>query len=225
MSGPATICLKRKAGEDPPEHLLVQKRQISEVVGEEIRYTLKRKETELLFQNLAPSEPASTATSRPSSREERRTFHLTRTLTPSGVQKRKDGKRKREEVLTVEERRVASKFASPSTSSKHTAAGNDDMEDVKPLKRPGKGSATRRPAPPVPIDSDDDDDDDQKTKQRQEQRRMESLADNLHAFALAELANAPKPKLTAVPKLSAARSRQIHQQRTAASPTPPRPRT
>ncbi|KAF2766080.1 hypothetical protein EJ03DRAFT_318383 [Teratosphaeria nubilosa] len=48
MSGPATICLKRKAGEDPPEHLLVQKRQISEVVGEEIRYTLKRKEKELL---------------------------------------------------------------------------------------------------------------------------------------------------------------------------------
>jgi hypothetical protein len=217
MSNPSTIRLKRKATDAPPDTLVV-KRAISNQLADDIRY--QRRKTEdvqydappqpppALFQDLKEEgtpDKQSPGSSRRSSTEARRTFHLSRgAFVPAGVKKRK------RDVPTIEEQRRVSgahRLAQGKVGGDETHVEHDG--GARPQKRPGKGAAVRSTntaaQTPVPAPASP------------EKRRLGGLADELHQFALDELARTPKPKLTAAPRLSATRSRDLHRRRTAAA--------
>ncbi|KAM3416765.1 hypothetical protein BST61_g8357 [Cercospora zeina] len=159
--------------------------------------------------------------------KERRTFHLKRVGTPEPKIGKRKGKAGRERgIATFLEKRAkrdmnrsdskaVAEFAGRQRSASVLSTQGASAEPIdRPLKRPGKRAAIRTNGNAASSSSN---------AAGKTDAEMQSMADTLHQFAVHEAsrANGPvtspapaKPKITAMPKLSAQRSRAIHQQRT-----------
>ncbi|RMX90523.1 hypothetical protein D0869_00013 [Hortaea werneckii] len=219
MQGPNEVRLKRKRNEQAPETLIVEpqhKRTFTDA-AQNLRYRRQEVQdqrevaaTEAFSgesvakrQSAIQQDPPPTGGSRPSSKSGRRVFHLTQ---PAGIRKPTRSSRD-QDVATFMEQRPVKRAARPSAIKTGHASGST-ASPSQPLKRPGT-TAVPQPVRPTrnSVTSGD----------ARQQKHLESLANDLHQFALDEMAASQKPKVTAVPKLSAARSREIHRQRTSAS--------
>jgi len=219
MQGPEQLRLKRKRNEPAPDTLIVEphhKRAFTDNARTQLQYVRQQDagfkhvlDAEAAFskENLqqkqrTPERQSSKVPSRPGSKDGKRTFHLTHARASEGIKKHK--KSKEHTIATFVEKRIGTDPARKARSGRDAAAV--PPPESQPFKRPGTASAVSgkgcKPPEPSPKDA-------------QQRKHMESLANDLHRFALDELANAPKPKLAAVPKLSAARSRDLHRQRAA----------
>ncbi|KAK5128028.1 hypothetical protein LTR85_005145 [Meristemomyces frigidus] len=223
MLGPNEVRVKRKRDEPAPDTLIVEpqhKRAFTDGAAAQLQYVRQQdvefntesaarsafsKEHMQRKQQALESQPKDDAQLR--SKAGRRTFHLTRARAPDGVKKSK--KSKDGPVATFVEKPTELEPAATGHAPRlvQDAAAAPSTES-RPLKRPGRGATAAnlarrtlpKQAPPEGVPPHE---------------HIDSLANDLHQFALDELANAPKPRVTAVPKLSAARSRDIHRQRSA----------
>jgi hypothetical protein len=83
-----------------------------------------------------------------------------------------------------------------------------------PPKRPGRGSALRPQAnKPDPVKAENE------NIVARQQRELAALAQEMHQFALDELAKTPKPQIKTKPKLTPSRSRALHEKQAPASPS------
>ncbi|KAI5361990.1 Putative RNA polymerase II nuclear localization protein Iwr1 [Septoria linicola] len=156
--------------------------------------------------------------------KERRTFHLKRVGTPEPkIGKRKGKSGKERGIATFSEKRVkrdmtrtdskaVAEFAGRQRSASVLSTQEASAEPLdRPLKRPGKGSAVKTNGS-APSSSG-----------TENNSQVQAVANSLHQFAVneasreASASTRTKPKVTAMPKLSAQRSRAIHQQRVAQS--------
>jgi hypothetical protein len=148
--------------------------------------------------------------------EARRTFHLKQpSLLPPSAEGSKSKKRKQNEASlpTVFEKRQR-KFDDDAPTHHFNDEEPQAPTPSAPPKRPGRGSAikptAKKPAPTKP--------DDENVAHRQ-QREVQALAQEMHQFALEELAKTPKPQIKTKPKLPPSRSRALHEkQQSLASP-------
>ncbi|KAF2215243.1 hypothetical protein CERZMDRAFT_94657 [Cercospora zeae-maydis SCOH1-5] len=165
--------------------------------------------------------------------KERRTFHLKRVGTPEPKIGKRKGKTGRERgIATFLEKRAkrdmnrsdskaVAEFAGRQRSASVLSTQGPSAEPLdRPLKRPGKGAAIKTNGNAASSSSN---------AGGKTDAEMQSMADTLHQFAVHEASRAngavtspapAKPKVTAMPKLSAQRSRAIHQQRVAQSSAP-----
>ncbi|RMY75916.1 hypothetical protein D0863_02290 [Hortaea werneckii] len=221
MQGPSEVRLKRKRNEQAPETLIVEpqhKRTFTDA-AQNLRYRRQevKDEREVAAteafsgesvarkQHALERDATSTGSSRPSSKSGRRVFHLTQ---PAGVRKPSRSSRN-QDVATFMEQRPPRHAARPPTLK--TGQTSEPTSHSQPLKRPSTAAVPQPARPTRDIVA---------TGDAQQQRHLEGLANELHQFALDEVAASQKPKVTAVPKLSAARSREIHRQRTTAPVAP-----
>ncbi|TKA82633.1 hypothetical protein B0A55_00753 [Friedmanniomyces simplex] len=124
----------------------------------------------------------------------RRVFRLRRP--DGGVGAEREGRR---EVGSAERGGVATFVEARGDQGSREATGAQTSVSTDPatlapgrqLKRPGRGAA-------VPARA-------QGAEAAQDRKRLESVADNLHQFALDELANAPKQRVTTLPKFAGRR--------------------
>ena len=223
MQGPNEVRLKRKRNEPAPDTLIVEphnKRTFTEE-ARQLQYVRQEVKVDrdaavkdafskerLERRGSSPAPGPSNRNSRPRSKAGRRTFHLTHSRTSSdGVKKHR--RSKDSGVATFVERSVPLK-----TAAAHNKAANSSNSlqsrspsELQPLKRPGRSSALPKAGPPAVAPHT--------AIGAQQPKNLEGLADELHRFALDEVAAAQKLKVIATPKLSAARSRALHLQRTA----------
>jgi len=208
MSGPNQVRIKRKRHESAPDTLIYESRS--------------HKKRELRFQRVEDEGSTSGAVSSEADIVEWRGEGLPEQDQAGGKQVRDRGRRvfqlkrssgrkepsdRAKHMPPYEEKHGEPSSAEVLQKSRDEHAG-DVVLPAQPLKRPGKGSITAANASSG-LRSD--------PSAARDDRILVSLADELHEFALEELANAPRPRLTAVPKLSNARSRDIHRQRMAAT--------
>lgn len=139
----------------------------------------------------------------------RRTFRLTG-VPAAGVKKTRKSKQGNVNLATFVEKKTGK---DPAVAHVPTRSASDAATVMSvhsaPFRRPGKASAAtvgREIGTASPV---------QAPNGAQAHERLDLLANDLHQFALDELAKAPKPRVTAAPRLSAARSRDIHRQRSA----------
>ncbi|SMQ48652.1 unnamed protein product [Zymoseptoria tritici ST99CH_3D1] len=221
MSGPSVVCIKRKRGDQAPDALLLErpgKRRLNDAVG--IQYvrqrnttdqpgldgTVKQRDDQLgqdvgMGQGEEAGAISHGGTNGESARvaKERRTFHLTQHRPrETGAKKRKT---REDGVATFIER--DSKRSTRALHHPDTRSSN--VEDVAaapeaPLKRPGRRAAVINNSRSTEAGFD---------------RKDQGLANELHAFAEQIVASENKPKVTALPKLSGTRSRELHKQSTA----------
>ena len=212
MSEPTRLSVKRKATDDPPDFLLLQG---ATQTATHVRYVRQRGEDSVKNEdsevksaesreNYGPpvEDPASIPPSPTKEQREiiRRVYQLQHAQTaPSSV----TGKRKGSEdgVATFVERKKAKRQA-PSAAEEQLEY--EEATTTAPLKRPGKGTAVKRPVDTTVKPETDAD-----------RKRMEALAEYMHQAALEEVERESPPKPVATPKLSGTRSREIHRQRTA----------
>ncbi|KAK4546675.1 hypothetical protein LTR36_001893 [Oleoguttula mirabilis] len=227
MLGPEQVRVKRKRDETAPDTLIVEphhKRAFTDNAVTQLQY-VRQQNAEF---SIAPGALSASSEEHMQWKQEalnhqpkedvqlggkagRRTFHLTHARAGEGVKKTR--KSKESNVATFVEKPIAT---TESAAVRDTARSAQDAaavlpSDSRPLKRPGKGTAAATKARRALLD--------QQAQGTQPHEHIESLANDLHQFTLDELASAPKPKVTAVPRLSAARSRDIHQQRSSATAT------
>ena len=200
MSEPNRLSIKRKATEeDPPDYLVLQKARQNET---NIRYIRQKRVKESdadgdgAFATKPDLKPA-----KEMRQMSRRTFELQHShFRPRTV----NGKRKGSEdlVATFVERKR--KQTAHSNTSKDDEIQLPHMPSASPHKRPGKGSAVKTTArPPVQPETEAD------------KKQIEAIADYMHQAALEEIKRESRPKSVAAPKLSGAKSRDIHRQRVA----------
>lgn len=222
MEGPTTVRLQRRRHELPPDKLFVErkggKRKFHESVDEGALYIRQNrgKDTsagQAEFAN-APDKTQNEPPTRPTL-ETRRTFHLKQ---PSG-QDTKSRKRKQDDdsLATFVEKRHEKRQRNtdgdtPTTSSLHEIdEGPKESTPSAPLKRPGRGSAIDPRNKSKPAHSE------MESVSARQQREMAALAEEMHQFALAELAKTPKPEIKTKPKLTPSRSRALHNKQNSAS--------
>lgn len=227
MEGPSTVRLQRRRGELPPDQLFVErrggKRKEHPSVEDAARgyYVRQKRETSI---SGPPSNQGESAlnnarddlSSAVSSIEARRTFHLKQpSLLPPFADGSKSRKRKQNEALlpTVFEKRQR-KLEDDAPSHHFDDDDSQTAIPSAPPKRPGRGSALRpqakKPAPAKPEDEN---------VAARQQREVQALAEEMHQFALEELAKTPKPQIKTKPKLPPSRSRALHEkQQASASP-------
>ena len=217
MDGPNTVRLQRRRNELPPDQLFVERKRKHDQSIEETRgyYIRQKRDTELPstqvnsgVQNDGSAESSSSAAS---ALEARRVFHL-KHASPLAASAQSPKTRKRKSV---------DDFATVVEKRKKTAAGDesviplnrideDDAQDSTPSappKRPGRGSAIRPQAnKAVPVRPEDE------NVVARQQRERAALAQEMHQFALDELAKTPKPQIKTKPKLTPSRSRALHEQ-------------
>lgn len=215
MLGPQTVNVKRRATEDPPDVLVFAKRTTTVA---DVKYIRLRKDAGFVKQGdrQQPEEqPPITPTekSKPTADRVKRFFQLNRI--PSVTGKRKGAEAG---IATFVEKRIK--------SSDHAAQDAEDEPEFEstppavPLKRPSRRAAvksTNRAMPQAESPTD--------------RRRMEALAKSMHQAALKEIngnqhllddvRQESKPNAVASPKLSAQRSKELHQQRIASNGTMP----
>ena len=231
MSGPGRVRLKRRRSELPPDTLIVEpssKRVQPDGVPVNARYVRQKVSGSPPSSDVSHEErPAVGASSsrkkdqaqsgdQDTSKDDqllgrKRTFHLKLPDTSdTGSKKRKSGddglatfiekKRRREGVNNIQEAPDRTAYAS-----------DKELHAPERHKRPGRGSALPstpegfpKPAPSGDIHS------------KGSHKGLESLADDMHQFALDELRRDPNAPPVAKPKLSATRSRELHRQRVTA---------
>lgn len=212
MSGPNQVRIKRKRHEAAPDTLIYESRS--------------HKKRELRFQRVEGEGQTGHEISSDANVVEWRGEGLPEQDQDGGKQagnrgrrifqlKRNSGRRvqniRANYIPTFEEKCVESSSGTLQDFTYEQAA--DETLPEQPLKRPGKGSVTAKSSSSG-FYSD--------AQAAHDTRLLGSLADKLHEFALEELANVPRPRLTAAPKLSGARSKDIHRQRVAVSEPHPR---
>ena len=198
MAQPALVQLKRKRNEEPLEYLLLQGVD-KEPNGP--RYKLQKKEDDVEkdtdVQNPLQQHNPPTTQSNGQQTAEKRIFELQRKpLDSPNIRKRKDASSDHE-IATFVEKKHRNKHSSPPASTEEAT------EPDKPLKRPGKGSTIRttptKPPATAPVETESD------------RKQMEALAAYMHST----LSPPTRPAPVSTPKLSGARSAQIHRQRAA----------
>nr|POE79575.1 hypothetical protein CFP56_07640 [Quercus suber] len=224
MSGPERLRLKRRLGDRPPDQLIVeetapQKRSFTDSERHKRYYLKTTSDLEPLDNFNTPDGPVvqSGGSSDLKNGGTRRTFRLSRADVKSQANS-KQRKGKDDDLVTVEERQ-------PGQSVQRDIG--DVMENgdrtalaTKPLKRPGKGSAVRPLQPQQQRESIHVQDTPASVENSAENEHVQSIADDLHRFALEELAKGDKPKMTSMPHLTGARSRELHRQRATMAQTP-----
>ncbi|KAK0786991.1 hypothetical protein LTR91_021182 [Friedmanniomyces endolithicus] len=232
-AGPTTVCVKRKIDELAPERLIVESAESEpqrkkghkdeNVEGREslrLQYMRVRREEEEGGEGFRDAfsggrvkggqqgvpGTAGRVTGRPGSGSGRRVFHLKKPRSAVGGGRSAGqgvGGDERANVATFVEARVDAPGSSRQAADAPTPATNEEHEaPARPLKRPSRGLAMAARG--------------QRTETVQYQARLESVANNLHEFALNEVANAPKPKVTILPKY-AGRRRNMEQAPAAAT--------
>jgi hypothetical protein len=225
MDGPNTVRLQRRRNELPPDQLFVERKRKNEQSVDEARnYYIRQKrdnDTSHVDSELQYAENTgngSSAQSAASALEARRVFHLKHTPTlAASVQSTKTRKRKQnDEPATVVEKRREKAVGDESVVPLNQI-GEDDTQQTAPSappKRPGRGSAIRpraNKAEPVKPENEN--------IVARQQRELAALAQEMHQFALDELAKTPKPQIKTKPKLPPSRSRALHEQQVPASPS------
>lgn len=225
MDGPNTVRLQRKRNELPPDQLYVERKRKHDQQIEETRgyYIRQKRETDTppstqVNSELQNNENAENGPSAPSALEARRVFHLKHSSPlASSVQSPKTRKRKSvDDFATVVEKRKKKAEGSESVVPLNRI-DEDDAQDSAPSappKRPGRGSAIRPQAnKPNPVKPEDE------NVVARQKREAAALAQEMHQFALDELAKTPKPQIKTKPKLTPSRSRTLHEQHVPASPS------
>lgn len=224
MDGPNTVRLQRRRSELPPDRLFVERRggkrkeHPSVVDATRAYYIRQKRNTSISGPPSTQAESAVNSTDLPtaSSIEARRTFHLKQPEPlPPSAEGSKSRKRKQNEASlpTVFEKRQR-KFEEDAPTHHFDNEDSQTQTPSAPPKRPGRGSALRpqvkKPAPTKPEDEN---------VAHRQQREVQALAQEMHQFALEELAKTPKPQIKTKPKLPPSRSRALHeQQQSPASP-------
>ncbi|KAK5688573.1 hypothetical protein LTS10_000551 [Elasticomyces elasticus] len=196
-AGPSTVVLKRKRDEPGPERLIVQAesgRMRKRVLTSEdaakaaqgLQYVRREEDLEERRQGLPENEAK-----KPVGEAGRRVFRLKRSDEGQTEGARQlDGSAGRSKVATfVEARSTPSSTKSGQTASSPTATTSTSLgAPARQLKRPGRGAAVQynRSAPSM--------------EHVESQQRTESVAGSLHQFALDELQNDSKQKITSLPK-------------------------
>lgn len=218
MDGPNNLRLKRRRNELPPDQLFVERgeRKLAGPADEGVRYVLQPRDS-------APSPKKSkNADHEPNDAQAkweqpdlgaRREYHLQFNKAPS-----KSGKRKQrdEDLATVVEKKQRQVGDVNAANSQHEYDEKVEISaPAAPLKRPGRGSALRprgdKPKPDGPKDE---------SIIARQQRDVARMAQEMHQFALDELAKTPKPEVTSKPKLPPSRARALHQANSPAKAAP-----
>ncbi|KAM0716529.1 hypothetical protein Q7P37_007974 [Cladosporium fusiforme] len=217
MEGPQKFQLKRKTDELPPDQLFVErsaKRTQSGSIDEGTRgyYIRQRQEDEHVKSSTEPKAkdgqgdaPFQSALTQ----QQRREYHLARAAQGTSSRKRKQN----DDLATVVEKKQK-KFNNATTAATTSLHENSDDSPVPstpaPTKRPGRGSALRPrtdKAKPDPAKNEN--------VAARQQAELNALAQEMHQFALDELAKTPKPQIKTKPKLTPSRSRALHKEHTA----------
>ncbi|KAK1820326.1 hypothetical protein LTR12_005189 [Friedmanniomyces endolithicus] len=231
-AGPTTVCVKRKIDELAPERLIVESAE-SEPQRKKGHLTENgegRKKLRLQYMRVRREEEGGEGfrdafgegrangeqqgvpgtvgrnTGRSEAGGGRRVFHLKKpTSAVGGGQKAGQGvgTDDRANVATFVEARVDAQASSHIAADAPTPATSAEVQaPAQPLKRPSRGLAMAARG--------------QRMETVQDQARLELVANNLHQFALSEITNAPKPKVTILPKY-AGRRRNMEQAPAAAT--------
>jgi hypothetical protein len=220
MDGPTTVRLQRRRGELPPDQLVVErrggKRKVHPSVVDATRAHYIRQKRETSFSGQVDLSVNSADLPTASTIEARRTFHLKQpSLLPPSAEGSKSRKRKQNEASlpTVFEKRQR-KFEDDNSTHHFNDEEPQAPTPSAPPKRPGKGSAVRSQAKkPAPTNPEDE------NVAHRQQREVQALAQEMHQFALEQLAKTPKPQIKTKPKLPPSRSRALHEkQQPPASP-------
>jgi len=236
MAGPNLIQIKRKRDETGPETLVVE-RQVKRAFTDEhaselqklhyvrqnaVSYNDEQRKQDTVTQERLRQQPNEVGvvdekpkSAGPGHHESRRIFYLAR---PRDLLGASHGQSKSNVATFVETQGPTS-----TVNGKHTtnSSARTGPSDATRFKRPGKGAA---------VPSRDRRKDEVKATDGRDRERMESLADDMHQFAMEEMSceskpstpasSVPeryprdmKPKVTAIPKLAGARSRELHRQR------------
>jgi hypothetical protein len=215
MAEPNRLHIKRKITDDAPDFLILES---DSQATSQVRYVKKQKSREAADgqQEAKFAQPLqSTIPIRDKQTDrKKRVFHL-KPEVPRVTGKRKVGE---EGIATfVEEQQlqkrsrqngVANVDGEAQYGSSMEAVPQQDTVMSSPstqYKRPGRGSAIRA-APTSHVGPETD----------AERRQVEALAEYMHEASLQEIQRELQPKPVPTPKLSGARSREIHKQRTAA---------
>jgi hypothetical protein len=215
MAEPNKLHIKRKITDDAPDFLILEN---DSQATSQVRYVKKQKsrETPDGQQEAKFAQPLqSTIPIRDKQTDrKKRVFHL-KPEVPRVTGKRKVGE---EGIATfVEEQQlqkrsrqsdVANVDGEAQYGSPMKAVSQQDAVMSSPstqYKRPGRGSAVRA-VPNTRV----------RPETEAERRQVEALAEYMHEASLQELQRELRPKPVPTPKLSGARSREIHKQRTAA---------
>ncbi|KAK5730838.1 hypothetical protein LTR15_000776 [Elasticomyces elasticus] len=199
-AGPSTVVLKRKRDEPGPERLIVQaesgrmrKRVLTSEDAAKAAQGLQyvRREDDLGEPRQGPAGDEAKKAVKPAGEAGRRVFQLKRVDEGQTEGARQlDGSAGRSKVATfVEARAPPSSTKSGQTASSPTATTSTSLEaPARQLKRPGRGAAVQhnRSAPAI--------------EHAESQQRTESVAGSLHQFALDEVHNDSKQKITSLPK-------------------------
>jgi hypothetical protein len=235
MDGPNTVRLQRRRNELPPDQLFVERRLAEKRKehphasedGTRGYYVRQKRETDnsdlpssqadLSGNN---SESTKNVGSSLSALEARRIFHLKHAspLAPSAQSSKTRKRKQSDDFATVVEKKQ--KKVEPDNSATASSLQPIDEDDAPvstppaPPKRPGRGSALRPQAnKPNPVKAENE------NIAARQQREVVALAQEMHQFALDELAKTPKPQIKTKPKLTPSRSRALHEKQVPASPS------
>ena len=227
MDGPNTVRLQRRRNELPPDQLFVERKRKNEQSVDEARnYYIRQKRDNDNDTSQVSSEVhragntgnGSSAQNAASALEARRVFHLKQpSPLAAPVQSTKNRKRKQnDEPATVVEKRRAKAVGDESVIPLNQIDEDDTQHTTPsaPPKRPGRGSAIRprtTKAEPIKLGNEN--------IVARQQRELAALAQEMHQFALDELAKTPKPQVKTKPKLTPSRSRALHEKQVPALPS------
>lgn len=212
MSAPETVRLKRKATDEPPEALILKRtRHVASKADDQPQHQYVRLKGIQDAEGTAPFVPsngadASTAPAAAAPRP-RRIFHLKRSSSPDSDSRKRQAHGPGGALATFVEQKAIIK---PRNAARTAFSGDANLS--LPPKRPGRGSAVKAVAGTSgTIPSAE-----AARRPRQHQDDLEALANDMHQFALDELASVPRPAARTGPKMSPAASRARHRQRMAA---------
>lgn len=190
MAQPNQLKLKRKRTDEPLEFLVLQGVKQDATDKHYIRKRVKGDSSqEREIKKPTPRLPNATS----QQQRARREFQL-----QLNKRKRSAG---HEDIATFVERKKTKQQTSEIIEE---ATPQEEAQPTTPFKRPGKGSTIKKSTPTrINVESEAD------------RKQIEALAAYMHEAALDEIKNHASPKPVATPKLSGARSREIHRQRAA----------
>lgn len=201
MSEPAQVQLKRKRNEEPLDFLVLEGQRGDSPAEGRHYVRQKRAEDAVGDDEVKPcthdAVVSRTRAKQPNRSTSKRVFELQHK--PSNIsRKRKPGED--DEIATFMEKKARHE-EEVATQQK---ASEEESAPATPLKRPGKGSSLKTPTKPAaPAETE------------AERKQMEAMAAYMHEAALEEIKKETRPKTVAAPKLSGARSRELHRQRAA----------
>jgi hypothetical protein len=224
MDGPNTVRLQRRRNELPPDQLYVERKRKHDQSIEESRgyYIRQKRDTETpsnqVNSGVQSVEGTENESSAASALEARRVFHLKHSFPlASSIQSPKTRKRKSvDDFATVVEKKKKKADGNETVVPLNQIDEVDEQSAAPsaPPKRPGRGSAIRpRANKPEPVKPENE------NVVARQQRELAALAQEMHQFALDELAKTPKPQIKTKPKLTPSRSRALHEQQVPASPS------